>query len=374
VAIRGIGLLAPGLSSWPIAAAVLRGEPRTRPPPRCCRRRPACRRPSAGRAGPSIRLAMAVADEAIGHAAIDPQHLATVFASSGGEGSNCHVLCETLAGADRQISPTRFTNSVHNAPAGYWHIAVGSRSASTSLSAYDGSFAAGLLEAATQVLATGSEVLLVALDVPYPEPLHRLRPLPGPAGVALVLAPPDAAGALARVAIGLVDATRAGPLSACSDSGLDALRSQVPAGRRAAAARSDRAPIDRAGGRPRLPADARAACRRPPVGLTDGDIAARPRRHRRTDPARRFDVPARRPRRLGPRPHRLPREQPPRPHASAAHRKRPAGTVRDRVRGAGDGPARRADGRGRRQPATPGYLASARGVRLAPAAPRRPRR
>jgi hypothetical protein len=72
-------------------------------------------------------------------------------------------------------------------------------------------------------------VLLVALDVPYPEPLHRLRPLPGPAGVALVLAPPDAAGALARVAIGLVDATRAGPLSACADSGLDALRSQVPA-------------------------------------------------------------------------------------------------------------------------------------------------
>jgi len=193
------------------------------PPP--ARLPPAERR----RAGPSIRLAMAVADEAIGHAAIDPQHLATVFASSGGEGSNCHVLCETLAGADRQISPTRFTNSVHNAPAGYWHIAVGSRSASTSLSAYDGSFAAGLLEAATQVLATGTEVLLVALDVPYPEPLHRLRPLPGPAGVALVLAPPDAADALARVAIGLVDATRAGPLSACADPGLDALRGRVPA-------------------------------------------------------------------------------------------------------------------------------------------------
>jgi len=229
VAIRGIGLLAPGLVSWPVAEPVLRGEAAyapadaVLPPP--ARLPPAERR----RAGPSIRLAMAVADEAVAHAGVDPQRLATVFASSGGEGSNCHVLCETLAGADRQLSPTRFTNSVHNAPAGYWHIAVGGRSASTSLSAYDGSFAAGLLEAATQVVASGSEVLLVAVDVPYPEPLHRLRPLPGPAGIALLLAPADAPGALARVALEFVDATRAGALTACTDAALDALRRQIPA-------------------------------------------------------------------------------------------------------------------------------------------------
>ena len=229
VSIRGIGLLAPGLASWPIAEAILRGDvawesaSAVLPPP--ARLPPAERR----RAGPSIRLAMAVADEAVAHAAVDPQRLATVFASSGGEGSNCHVLCETLAGPDRQISPTRFTNSVHNAPAGYWHIAVGSRVASTSLSAYDGSFAAGLLEAATQVAATGAEVLLVALDVPYPEPLHALRPLPGPAGVALVLAPARAAGARARIALELVDATQAGPLTPCTDANLDALRRTIPA-------------------------------------------------------------------------------------------------------------------------------------------------
>ena len=229
VAIRGIGLLAPGLTSWPDARAVLRGEaahesaPAVLPPP--ARLPPAERR----RAGPSIRLAMAIADEAVAQAGVDPQRLATVFAASGGEGSNCHVLCETLAGADRQISPTRFTNSVHNAPAGYWHIAVGSRAASTSLSAYDGSFAAGLLEAATQVVATGADVLLVALDVPYPEPLHTLRPLPGPAGVALVLAPVGAGSAVTRVALELVDATQSGPLTACADTGVDALRRAIPA-------------------------------------------------------------------------------------------------------------------------------------------------
>ena len=40
-----------------------------------------------------------------------------------------HEICETLATAERQVSPTRFHNSVHNAPAGYWSIATQSRAA-----------------------------------------------------------------------------------------------------------------------------------------------------------------------------------------------------------------------------------------------------
>lgn len=229
VAVRGVGLLGPGLPSWSAGRRILRGEElyastRTMlaPPPRLP---PAERR----RAGPSIRLAMAVADEAVAQARVDPRHLATVFASSDGEGTNCHALCETLAGADRHISPTRFTNSVHNAPAGFWHIAVASRAASTSLSAYDGSFAAGLIEAATQVRGARAPVLLVACDVPYPEPLHSLRTLPHPFGLALLLAPPDATGPVARLAIELVDATCVEPPSRCTNSELDALRRSVPA-------------------------------------------------------------------------------------------------------------------------------------------------
>ena len=74
------------------------------------------------------------------------------------------------------VSPTRFTNSVHNAAAGCWHIAVASRASSTSLCAFDGSFGAGLIEAATSVHLSGQPVLLVASDSPYPEPLNSVRP------------------------------------------------------------------------------------------------------------------------------------------------------------------------------------------------------
>src|SRR5690606_1970889 len=100
---------------------------------------------------------------------------------------NCHNILETLASNDRLISPTRFHNSVHNAPAGYWSIATKCMAASTSLSAYDAGFSAGLLEAATQTLASGERCLLVAFDTQYPEPLYAARPIPHYFAVGLVL-------------------------------------------------------------------------------------------------------------------------------------------------------------------------------------------
>jgi hypothetical protein len=174
-----------------------------------------------------VKLALAIADEAISQALLDPAALATVFTSSSGEGVNCHALCETLATPAPMVSPTRFTNSVHNAAAGCWHIAVASRASSTSLCAFDGSFSAGLIEAATSVQLTGSPVLLVASDSPYPEPLHSIRPLPDHFGAALLLAPEPNAQTLAELTITLdVSAQDA---SRCDDPALEALRRAIPA-------------------------------------------------------------------------------------------------------------------------------------------------
>ncbi|HWH85063.1 MAG TPA: beta-ketoacyl synthase chain length factor, partial [Burkholderiaceae bacterium] len=144
-----------------------------------------------------------------------------------GEGVNCHALCETLASAAPMVSPTRFTNSVHNAAAGCWHIAVGSRAASTSLCAFDASFGAGLLEAATSVAIGRAPVLLVAGDSPYPEPLHAVRPLPDHFGVALVLAPQASAHSIAALTLELIGAGV--PTTRCDDAALEALRRAIPA-------------------------------------------------------------------------------------------------------------------------------------------------
>jgi hypothetical protein len=225
--VQGIGVLGPGLTSWAEARAVLTGaQPHVSAStllPLPARLPPAERR----RAGAAVKLALAVADEAVAQTDIDPGTLATVFSSSSGEGVNCHALCETLATPTPLVSPTRFTNSVHNAASGCWHIAVASRAPSTSLCAFDGSFAAGLVEAASCVRTTGQPLLLVASDSPYPEPLHASRPLPDHFGVALLFTPAATAQSLARLSITLAALPNAP--STCDIDSLEALRSAIPA-------------------------------------------------------------------------------------------------------------------------------------------------
>ncbi|HTR05066.1 MAG TPA: beta-ketoacyl synthase chain length factor [Paraburkholderia sp.] len=225
--IESVGVIGPGLTGWAHTADVLAARmpyasARTVLPP------PAGL-PSAERrrTGPVVRTALAVGHEAVAASGRDATTLAAVFAASGGDGQNCHAICETLAGDDRQLSPTRFHNSVHNAPAGYWSIAARARATSNVLCAHDGSFAAGLLESVCQVAVDGVPTLLIAYDTDYPEPLHAVRPIDDAFGVALVLAPQASAAALARLDVTLTDAN-ATPLATPE---LEALRTNNPAAR-----------------------------------------------------------------------------------------------------------------------------------------------
>jgi hypothetical protein len=237
VQLLGVGLLGPGLADWAQGAALLRpGFVPTAtvvPAPQLL---PATER---RRAGTVVKASIVVAEQAVAAAGLQAAQLPTVFTSATGDPTNCHLLCEALAQPERLVSPTRFTNSVHNAAAGYWHIALHSRAPSTSLAAYDASFAAGLLEAAAQCLAAQTPVLLVACDVTYPEPLHTLRPVTDVFAVALVLAPVPAAGAGPSVdthagpvlELQLGDDGGPAPESTCAEPALEALRQGIPAAR-----------------------------------------------------------------------------------------------------------------------------------------------
>lgn len=224
--IEGVGFIAPGLPDWATASGVLAGRqpyaaaPSVLPAPSLLP--PAERR----RASRVIRLALALGQEAVTHAQADAVTLATVFSASGADGHNCHALCEQLAGEDRQISPTRFHNSVHNAAAGYWGIATHSMAPCQVICAFDGSFGAGLLDALAQVMVDQYPVLLVCYDSEYPQPLHAKRPVPDAAGMAWLLSPRQGGRSLARITVGR--AASGAPLSQLAETRLEALRVQLP--------------------------------------------------------------------------------------------------------------------------------------------------
>lgn len=176
--IESIGIMAPGLIGWPQASATLRGEtayawrdvPTSAPTILQAAERRRCIA--------SARLAMNAAHEALQAAQNGAtRQFACVFSSSDGDSQVVTQIMDSLAQETPDVSPTRFANSVHNATAGYWSIATGMKLGSTCLSAFDESFAAGLLEAAAQVADEGVDALFTASDVRFEEPFYTLRPI-----------------------------------------------------------------------------------------------------------------------------------------------------------------------------------------------------
>ncbi len=182
-------IAAPGLPDWQSASPVLAGKRPYQAAP-LEEQVPDILPPTAQRRGSaSTLLAARVAQETLADSDCNPEDLATVFASSLGDPQITDQLCRALAMPSPMLSPTRFHNSVHNAPAGYWNIATGSMQPGTSLAAHDASFAAGLLSASAQCRAETCPVMLVAYDLPYAQPLNGARPLSALFATALVLTP-----------------------------------------------------------------------------------------------------------------------------------------------------------------------------------------
>lgn len=187
--IETIAVCAPGLDDWNSAHDILAGKtpyqfkelepfsPNKLP------------RNEKRRASDSVKMAFRIGEEIAGRTQADLSTCASVFASSGGDYSIIHKICEALCTEEKYISPTLFHNSVHNAPAGYWAIAVVSHELSTSLSAYDDSFLFGLLEAMAIVESEKSNLLYVAYDVVPPHPLSTARKITHPFACGFLLTP-----------------------------------------------------------------------------------------------------------------------------------------------------------------------------------------
>ena len=202
--VDAIGLAAPGLVGWQMGRSVLAGDEPFKPQaldrykPKLL---PANER---RRATNLIRLAFQAGEDAVLNDGIETTKTAAIFASSGGDYDIIDKICRVFSGPDRAVSPTQFHNSVHNSAAGYWSIATGSRAPSSSLSAFDFSFSAGLLEAVCFVTIEKLPTLLVVYDISPPPPLSEKRPVSYPFGSALLLSPQKTERSCASLTLRLV--------------------------------------------------------------------------------------------------------------------------------------------------------------------------
>lgn len=186
--VKGVGLWAPGAADWSSFVAIVAegaapGSGATRPvadtlPPNERRRAPE-----------SVLLAAAAAGQAVQMSGVDAAELPCVFASAHGDQAITDYMCATLAGAPTELSPTKFHNSVHNAPAGYWTIATHCHASSSAITGGEATFGAGLLEAATLAVADERPVLLASYDIAGSGPLGDMTTSTGPFACALVISP-----------------------------------------------------------------------------------------------------------------------------------------------------------------------------------------
>jgi hypothetical protein len=227
VYISAVGLFAPGFSSWSEGRHVLTGAMRYRdrglPPMDRVTLPPNETR----RVTLSVKLALQLAAEAISAAGEFPCPSAAVFACSGGNSEALAKLLDSLS--EGAVSPKQFAHVGHNAAGGYWSIVHGRPAPTVSLGAYDGTFAAGLLEAATQATVDRCSVLFVASDAPPPLALNHCRPVGTIFGASLLFTPsqpPTTDGA--RLDLALASGEIEDRLD---DPALEALRRDNPAAR-----------------------------------------------------------------------------------------------------------------------------------------------
>lgn len=226
--LNAIGLAAPGLPGWTASAAVLQGQAAYEPTPLEKYKPELLPANERRRATELVRMAFRVSEELMSATSVPMAECASVFASSGGDYPIIDQICRSLCESERLVSPTQFHNSVHNSAAGYWSIATGSRKPSTSLSAYDDSFAVGLLEAMCLCQQEQLPTLLVVYDIQPPYPLGSKRLIPAEFGVALLLTPSASEHSLARLRLSALSTST---VSTQAQPALEALRLANPAAR-----------------------------------------------------------------------------------------------------------------------------------------------
>lgn len=165
-ALVGLGAWGPGFNDWPsLQELLLQHTPQdesafitSTPKPEVI---PANER---RRAPLPVKAAVDVSWQALQQSGINSAEVACVFGSGLGDTEITDYMCRVLTTAEKQLSPTKFHNSVHNAAAGYWTISTHCMKSANSIAAYHMTAGLAMLEAMTQCVLHSEPVLITLFD------------------------------------------------------------------------------------------------------------------------------------------------------------------------------------------------------------------
>lgn len=143
------------------------------------------------RAPLSVKLAVEASSQCLDMAGTNGQDLSCVFGSGLGDTDLTDYMCKVLASENKELSPTKFHNSVHNAPAGYWTISTKAMRSANSIAGYGYTASLALLEAMIQCEIEKAPILLSLYDSPVTTILKPILKNEMPFALSLLLMPVD---------------------------------------------------------------------------------------------------------------------------------------------------------------------------------------
>lgn len=142
-----------------------------------------------------VRAAVEVSWQALQQSGLASSDVACVFGSGLGDTEITDYMCRALTTAEKQLSPTKFHNSVHNAAAGYWTISSGCMKSANSIAAYQNTAGLALLEAMIQCQQHNEPVLVTLFDTAAHDAYRQIFACEQSFAAALLLVPAGTAHA-----------------------------------------------------------------------------------------------------------------------------------------------------------------------------------
>ncbi|WP_331352931.1 beta-ketoacyl synthase chain length factor [Cellvibrio sp. UBA7671] len=150
-----------------------------------------------------VRAAVEVSWQALQQSGLASSDVACVFGSGLGDTEITDYMCRVLTTAEKQLSPTKFHNSVHNAAAGYWTISTGCMKSANSIAAYQNTAGLSLLEAIIQCQQHQEPVLITLFDTAAHDAYRQIFACEHSFAAALLVVPAgSAASPVARLTMG----------------------------------------------------------------------------------------------------------------------------------------------------------------------------